>query len=192
MPTTAATTAVQSADGSVTPTTVSAPVINITSQAIFGSNAFTSSNSVSMRRFNSSAPEFCTSSSTEPCKHPKRRRLNRSALDESHENIDSACPEEELELPESNAEQDFAWYCPINGCSAKVKFLKNRKRHLLDYHGSRCMDGRFGRNRVKCLICGKVVLNKSNLNTHHQLKHEKLKQKSKPIKQYSSDRMKWE
>lgn len=125
-----------------------------------------------------------------PYRRTKRKCIKRIILDTN--NTDGSCSEEEeIEQSESNIEHNVIWKCPINGCSSKVEVRKNIKRHILDYHGFRLSNGKYRRHRVRCLLCGKVVLNASNLDTHQKLKHEKPQKKFKKIDQHSIDRINW-
>lgn len=88
--------------------------------------------------------------------------------------------------------KNVTWICVMKGCSARIKLKKHLKQHTLAYHGVRLPDGRFVRNRVLCLKCQKVVLNESNFDTHHKLKHANFEKEFKWFQQYSVDRMFWE
>lgn len=125
-----------------------------------------------------------------PSNRPKRQCTTRKNYDVSTVPSDE-CSDIEEEPQELNTEHDVGWKCSVNGCSSIVKHVKNKKRHLIDYHGILLPNGKYRRDRVQCLLCSKVVLNASNLNIHHELKHANLAKKFKNIQQHSLDRIKF-
>lgn len=111
------------------------------------------------------------------------------------DDIDDPCVDEGedsgvSESKSNNEEQIQKWKCPINGCQSKLIHLKNNKRHMRNYHGIILPNGKYRRDRIKCLRChNKIVLNRSHFNVHHELKHPGLQQQFKPITQDSIDRL---
>lgn len=116
----------------------------------------------------------------------KKKRVQRTNLD-----VSDGDEVGELGQPEnmSSNESVDGWICPI--CGTMVKYLKNKGRHILDYHGIRLSSGTFRRNRIRCLRCQTVCLNGWNFSLHHSLKHKDLTTKFKPITQTSKDRKLW-
>lgn len=117
--------------------------------------------------------------------------IDRTTPPESPMRPESPVPSESPESPCDSSDTELVTElpCRVKGCNKTFKHRKNIKRHVMDYHGSLCPNGQFRRKRVLCLNCDKVVLNKSNLDIHHKLKHKNLAKNSKPINQISNNRM---